>query len=91
MGTLIGLFGIRPFMLKYAHRSSKVKTNASALVEKTGKVIVMIDNSRNLERVVVEGDNWRTETKTNETINVGEKVEVLEVNSTILIVKPLKK
>jgi membrane protein implicated in regulation of membrane protease activity len=92
IGTLIGLFGVRPFMLKYVHRKSiKVKTNTNALVGKIGKVIVMIDNSKNEGRVIVEGDDWRAETETDEIISAGEKVEVIEINSTILIVKPLKK
>jgi membrane protein implicated in regulation of membrane protease activity len=92
IGTLASFFGARPFMLKYAHRKSdKVKTNVDALIGKIGRVNTTIDNSRNEGRVTIEGDDWRAEAETNETINAGEKVEVLKINSTILIVKPLKK
>lgn len=92
IGTLIGFFGVRPFMLKYAHRNSdKVKTNIEALVGKVGRVTVTIDSSQNQGRVTVEGDDWRAETENNEIINEGERVEVLKINSTILIVKQTTK
>lgn len=92
IGTLVGFFGVRPFMLKYAHKKSKkVKTNMEALVSKIGRVTVTIDSSKNQGRVTVEGDDWKAETETNEIINEGERVEVLKVNSTILIVKPFLK
>ena len=90
--TLIGFFGVRPFMLNYAHgKNDKVKTNVDALIGKTGKVTVAIDNSKNEGRVIVEGDDWRAETEDDETISAGDKVEILRIDSTILIVKPLKK
>ncbi|HMK16993.1 MAG TPA: NfeD family protein [Chitinophagaceae bacterium] len=92
IGTLIGFFGVRPFMLKYAHRNSnKVKTNIEALVGKVGKVTVTIDSSQYQGRVIVEGEDWRAETKNNEIINEGERIEVLKINSTILIVKRTNK
>lgn len=92
IGTLISFFGVRPFMLKYAYKKSdKVKTNTDALVGKTGKVTEVIDNDKNLGRVIVDGEDWKAETEKDESVSVGEKVEILKVNSTILIVKPLKK
>lgn len=86
LGTLTSFFLIRPFMLKYGHRNS-VKTNAEALVGKIGRVIIDIDNSKNQGRAIVEGDDWKVESENNEIIGVGEKIEVIKVNSTILIVK----
>ena len=92
IGTLASFFGVRPFMLKYAHRNSnKVKTNVEALVGKIGKVIIPIDNSQNQGRIIVEGDDWKAETENNEILNAGEKVEVLKINSTTLIVKRITK
>jgi membrane protein implicated in regulation of membrane protease activity len=90
IGTLITFFGVRPFMLKYAHRKSdKVKTNVQALIGKIGKVSVTIDNSKNEGRVIVEGDDWKAESENNEIIKSGAKVKILKVDSTILFVKPL--
>jgi len=89
-GTLVSFFAIRPFMLKYAHKKSNhIKTNADALIDKTGRVTQTINNSLNQGRVYANGDDWKAESENNEIINQGEKVKIIEVKSTILIVKPL--
>jgi len=90
LGTLAIFFAIRPFMLKYAHRKNgQIGTNVDALIGKTAKVTVTIDNSKNEGRVVFEGDDWRAETENSEILEPGSKVEILKVDSTVLIVKPL--
>jgi membrane protein implicated in regulation of membrane protease activity len=62
IGTLISFFGVRPFILKYGHKKSgDLKTNVDALVGKSGKVTVTIDNFQNQGRVTVEGDDWKAE------------------------------
>jgi membrane protein implicated in regulation of membrane protease activity len=92
VGTLASFFTVRPLMLKYAYRNrEEVKTNVDALSGKIAKVIVTINNSQNEGRVKVEGDDWKAESENNEIINIGEKVEILKVKSTILIVKPITK
>lgn len=92
IGTLLSFFGIRPFILKYGHKKSgNFKTNVYAIVGKTGKVKVTIDNSQNQGRITVEGDDWKAETENNEIINVGQIVEILKIDSTILTVKLIKK
>ena len=92
LATLGTFFGVRPFMLKYAHnKNSNVKTNTDALVGKEGRVVVTIDNSLNQGRVSVGGDDWKAETENQEIIKEGEKIEVLKVNSTILTVKSISK
>ena len=79
-------------MLKYAHKNSKeVKTNMDALVGRTGRVVVVIDNKQNQGRIIVDGDNWRAESENNNIINEGEKVEIIKVNSTTLIIKQITK
>lgn len=88
VGTAIAFFGVRPFMLKYAHRKSNhVRTNIDALCGKTGRVTETIDSAANTGRVVVEGDDWRALTEDNSVIGVGEIIEVLKVDSTRLIVR----
>ena len=90
--TLAAFFGVRPFMLKYAHKKNdNIKTNIDALVGKEGRVITSIDNALNQGRVMVEGDDWKAEADNNEVINQGEKIEVIKVNSTILTVKSITK
>jgi membrane protein implicated in regulation of membrane protease activity len=89
VGTLISFFTVRPFMLKYAHRkSAKIKTNADALAGKIGRVVETIDNSKNQGRVIIDGDDWKAESENDEIINKDEKIKVVAVNSTILIIKP---
>jgi len=90
IGTLIAFFGMRPFMLKYFYKKSdKIKTNIDALIGKVGRVSETIDSSKNEGRIIVEGDDWKAETENGEVAKIGEKVEILRVNSTILIVKPI--
>lgn len=92
IGTLISFFGARPFILKYGHKKSgDLKTNVDALVGKIGKVTVTIDNFNNQGRLTIEGDDWKAESENHEIINVGERVEILEVDSTILKVKLINK
>lgn len=89
-GTLIAFFTVRPFMLRYAHRrSGKIKTNIDAMTGKTGRVTVTIDNQKSEGRVSIEGEDWKAESDDNTILVTGEKVIVLRVDSTKLIVKSL--
>lgn len=88
VGTLISFVGVRPLILKYGHRKSCIiKTNVEGLVGRIGKVSTTIDNSIDQGRIIVEGDNWRAISDNDEIIDIGHKVEILKVNSTILTVK----
>ncbi len=87
-GTAISFFGVRPFMLKFAHKKSNaVKTNIDALVGKKGRVTETINNAANTGRVMVEGDDWRALTEDDSVVNAGENIEVMQVDSTRLIVR----
>lgn len=88
--TLASIFAVRPFMLKHAHKKNgHVKTNVDALVGKKATVIQTIDNFKNGGRVVVEGDDWKAQTENDEVVVSGKKVEIVKVDSTLLIVKSL--
>jgi membrane protein implicated in regulation of membrane protease activity len=90
--TLVSFFTIRPFMLKYAYRRShNVKINVDALAGSIGRVVETIDEKENTGRIFVNGDDWRARSENEETIPVSEKVEVIRVDSTTLIVKHIKK
>ena len=91
-GTAISFFGVRPFMLKFAHKkSNEVKTNVDALIGKTGRVTETVNNALNTGRAFVKGDDWRVLTDDDSIIDVGENIEVLQVDSTRLIVKKKSK
>ena len=89
--TFISFFTVRPLMKKYAFRkSSKVKTNSDALTGQKGRVTETIDLSKNTGRVFVYGDDWKAVSEDNQIITENELIEVVEVDSSTLIVKPLK-
>jgi membrane protein implicated in regulation of membrane protease activity len=87
-GTLMSFFLIRPVMKKYAYRRSDgFKTNIDAMVGRQVKVTEEIDNENNRGRVLLDGDNWQARTQLNEVIPTGTLVEIIQLNSIILIVK----
>jgi membrane protein implicated in regulation of membrane protease activity len=79
-------------MLKYAYRKShNVKINVDALTGSVGRVVETIDEKENTGRIFVNGDDWRARSEDEEVIPVNEKVEVVRVDSTTLIVKHKRK
>lgn len=89
-GTLLSFFLVRPVMKKYAyHRSEDVKTNTDALVGRQATVTEEISNENNQGRVLLDGDNWQARSLSNETIPAGTIVEIVQLNSIILIVKKI--
>ena len=89
--TFISFFTVRPLMKKYAFRkSSKVKTNNDALEGQRGRVVETIDFSKNTGRVFVYGDDWKAVSEDNQVILENEVIEVVKVDSSILIVKHIK-
>lgn len=90
-GILLSFFGIRPIMSKYGHRKHKeIKTNVDSLVGKKGRVVEALDTENSRGRILVEGDDWKAESEDGKPIAFGKQVQILEVNSTILIVKEIK-
>ena len=90
--TFISFFTVRPLMIKYGFRkTSKVKTNSDALTGQRGRVTETIDLLKNTGRVFVYGDDWRAVSENNEIIAENEIIEVVRIDSTILIVKHIKK
>ncbi|NQU86783.1 MAG: NfeD family protein [Mariniphaga sp.] len=88
-GTMMSFFLIRPAIRKFAYsRSHNVPTNVDAMVGKKAKVIESIDNLENQGRVLLDGDDWQARSDNNEKILNGTAVEVVRIESIILIVKP---
>ena len=89
-GTLMSFFLVRPVMKKYAYRRSvDLKTNNDALVGRKATVTEEISNENNRGRVLLDGDNWQARSLSNETIPAGTIVEIVQLNSIILIVKKI--
>jgi len=90
--TLVVFFGIRPFVLKYFYSSTgKIKTNVDALVGKTGIVSERIDPSTNKGRVIIGGEDWKGLSIGGSVIEIGQKITVVKVAGTKLLVKPVSK
>jgi membrane protein implicated in regulation of membrane protease activity len=89
-GTLFGFFGVRPIMTKYAYRQNTIHaTNVAALIGKKGRVTVDFDNVQKRGRVMVEGDDWMAESEGEDILKTGCQVEIVRIESTLLIVKPV--
>lgn len=88
-GVAITYFLIRPIITKYGYRKDKVKTNRDALIDKIGIVTEEINPLNNSGRIKIDGDNWMAKSLNNEIIQIGTTVTVVEIDSIVLIVKPL--
>jgi len=84
--ALIAFLTIRPLVLKTMHKES-VLTNVDSLAGRTGKVTTAFDHSTKMGRVKVDGDDWRAQNLEDESIAVGEMVEIVRVESNTLIIK----
>ncbi len=88
-GVALTYFLIRPIMTKYGYGKDKVKTNQAALINKNGTVTEEIDPTNNKGRIKIDGDDWKAKSLNNEIIQVGTIVTVVDIESIVLIVKPL--
>ena len=89
VGTLVGYFGARPFLLRYASRKEDVRTNVEALSGKNGLVTEASDPDSGYSRVLVEGDDWRAVTEDGSLLSKGERISVIRVEGTLLTVVKL--
>jgi membrane protein implicated in regulation of membrane protease activity len=90
IGTALAFVTIRPLVYKFFYkRSPEVKTNADALIGRRAVVTERIEGELHPGRVKIDGDDWKAIPLADETIEVGEAVEVTAINSIILTVKKL--
>lgn len=87
--TLVSLFLVRPFALRYLHRNDENRvSNADALLGRHGKVVETIE-ADGFGRVQIDGDVWKAVTK-GATIPVGTTVQVVDRESTIITVEKVE-
>lgn len=87
--SLVAMVTVRPLAVRYfgGGGRAKVETNVNAMV---GRVAVVSSEIRLGEgRVTIDGDDWkaRLEGDAEQVVAVGERVEVVAVESVVLIVK----
>ena len=87
--TLVSLFLVRPFALRYLHRNDENRvSNADARLGRHGKVVETIE-ADGFGRVQIDGDVWKAVTK-GATIPVGTTVQVVDRESTIITVEKVE-
>lgn len=92
VATLASFFTVRPFMLKYAYKSSdKIKTNIDNIVGKSGVVTEKINPSAQTGRVKINEDEWKAEAENDEIIEAGTMVEVIKIERLIVTVRRVRK
>lgn len=80
------LYFTRPIASKYL-KIGHTRTNADTLIGKVGLVTEKIDSINSTGQVKISGQVWSAKSK--EIIEVGEKVEVLEIQGVKLVVNKL--
>jgi membrane protein implicated in regulation of membrane protease activity len=92
-GSVGSLFGLRPVLVRrFLHsRGTEVRTNAEALVGKSGVVVKRFDPVTRIGRVVVDGEDWRgtlLEAGSPETtLEPGTRIVVVQVDGSTLLVE----
>ena len=77
-------------MQKYAYKkAAHIKTNIDRMIGKTGKVTETIDVYKNEGRVAIDGDEWKAISDDKSIIEKDKVVEVINIESIIITVKPL--
>lgn len=78
---------VRPLVLKTFYKDTKLKTNADAIIGREARVTERIDSKSGTGRVAIDGDDWKAVSADEETVEKGERVQVLSRDSIILTVK----
>ena len=85
--TTLSLFFVRPFALRYLHKSDdKRVSNADALIGRRGRVVEPIE-ADGFGYVAIDGDVWKAMSVHAESVPVGTYVRVVSRESTIITVE----
>jgi membrane protein implicated in regulation of membrane protease activity len=85
--SLLSIFFVRPVALRWLHKNEPNRaSNADALIGRTGKVTEAI-NVNEPGYVQIDGDLWKA--VSDDTIEEGETVRVIDRESTIITVETL--
>ncbi len=81
---------IRPFALKRLFNEHDLKTNVDSLIGRRGRVSQRFDPHLRKGRVAIDGDDWMAYTIHSQELAEGHIVEIIQVKSNSLIVKPIE-
>ncbi len=87
--SLLSFIFLRPLIIKLFGKKGKaeVKTNAEAIIGRTGIVSERICDKENTGRVKVDGDDWKAVSDDLSTIEAGQKVRIVKLDSIIVTVQ----
>lgn len=89
--SVVLLFFTRPLAVKYLNTKT-IKTNTEALVGKTARVIVDINNLKSQGQVVINGLEWTARSSDDTVVfKIGDAVTIVGIEGVKLIVEGKKK
>ena len=89
--SFVLLFFTRPLAVKYLNTKT-IKTNTEALVGKTARVIVDINNLKSQGQVVINGLEWTARSSDDTVVfKIGDSVTIVGIEGVKLIVEGQKK
>lgn len=86
-GSALALALVRPLLARTLGARAAIATNADALVGKGGRVIEGIDPHQAKGRVLIEGEDWWATSLDQSAIAVDERVRVIQVDGSRLVVE----
>jgi membrane protein implicated in regulation of membrane protease activity len=87
--SFVAIIAVRPLLKRlFFKEGEKVLTNANAIIGKQGVVCVDVDRD-DAGRVMIDGMDWRAKSVDDEPLPKGTKVEVVDMDSIVLIIKKL--
>jgi membrane protein implicated in regulation of membrane protease activity len=87
--SFVAIIAVRPLLKRlFFKEGEKVLTNANAIIGKRGVVCVDVDRD-DAGRVMIDGMDWRAKSVDDEPLPKGTKVEVVDMDSIVLIIKKL--
>ena len=87
--TTLSIFFVRPFALRYLHRSDEHRvSNADALLGREGRVREAIE-AGGFGRVAIDGDVWKAKSADGRAVEAGSNVKVVKRESTIITVESM--
>lgn len=89
--TLLSFIFLRPLIIRLFNKNGKgeVKTNAEAIIGRVGIVSERISDEENTGRVKIDGDDWKAVSNDKSTIEVGQKVRIVKLDSIIVTVQKI--
>ena len=91
VASVVLLFFTRPLAVKYLNTKT-IKTNTEALVGKTARVIVDINNLKSQGQVVINGLEWTARSSDDTVVfKIGDAVTIVGIEGVKLIVEGQKK